>query len=203
MTFKDKSNRACNQTRLPGRVVHLSNLCTEILEVTSGEETAVCNLGSINLGRHTRRTDDGVVTFDLEKLAPPGGTAVRQLDQVIALNYSPIPTTAASNRRWRPVGLGVMGLQDVFFQLRLAFDAPEARELSARIAEEVYLTALEVSADLAEQHGAHPSFPQTRAAAGQLQPDLWGVAGTQTARWKALRQRVGETGLRNSLLGPI
>jgi ribonucleoside-diphosphate reductase alpha chain len=93
-----------------------------------------------------------------------------------------------------------MGLQDVLFALRLPFGCDAARELSARIAEEVYLTALEASADLAEQHGAHPAFAQTRAAAGQLQHDLWGVSGTQADRWAALRARIAGTGLRNSLV---
>ena len=93
-----------------------------------------------------------------------------------------------------------MGLQDVFFALRLPFDSPEASELSARISEEIYLTALEASADLAEEHGPHPSFSRTRAAKGDLQPDLWNVEVTQRARWAALRKRVGQTGLRNSLL---
>jgi ribonucleoside-diphosphate reductase alpha chain len=102
--------------------------------------------------------------------------------------------------RWRPVGLGVMGLQDVFFALRLPFDSEGARELSTSIAEEIYLTALEASAALAEKDGPHPAYPQTRAAEGALQHDLWGVAGTQTERWKALRKRVKQTGLRNSLL---
>src|SRR5690606_10976684 len=104
--FKDKSNRACNQTALPGRTVHLSNLCTEILEVTSPNETAVCNLGSINLGRHVA---DGKVDF--EKLARTVGLAVRQLDAVIDLNYYPIAKARESNLKWRPVGLGLMGLQ--------------------------------------------------------------------------------------------
>ncbi len=93
-----------------------------------------------------------------------------------------------------------MGLQDVFFALRLPFDSDAARELSAQIAEEIYLTALEASAGLAERHGPHPAFAQTRAAAGQLQPDLWGVTGRQPDRWLALRERVRATGLRNSLL---
>ena len=122
------------------------------------------------------------------------------LDRVIDIGYYPSEQAAASNPRWRPVGLGVMGLQDVLFALRLPFDSDAARELSARIAEEIYLTALEASADLAEQHGAHPAFAQTRAAAGQLQHDLWGVAGTQADRWAALRTRIAGTGLRNSLL---
>jgi ribonucleoside-diphosphate reductase alpha chain len=93
-----------------------------------------------------------------------------------------------------------MGLQDVLFALRLPFDSEGAQQLSARIAEEIYLTALETSADLAEQYGAHPEFPHTRAATGQLQHDLWGVTGTQPGRWRTLRKRVGKTGLRNSLL---
>jgi ribonucleoside-diphosphate reductase alpha chain len=203
MTFKDKSNRACNQTALPGRTVHLSNLCTEIIEVTSAAETAVCNLGSINLGRHLRHTDDGALVFDLERLGRTVRTAVRQLDRVIDLNYYPIASTAASNARWRPVGLGVMGLQDVFFQLRLPFDAPEARALSRRIAEEIYFHALAASVELAAEKGAHPAFAETRAAGGELQFDAWNVAPEDGARWEALRARVVETGLRNSLLVAI
>jgi ribonucleoside-diphosphate reductase alpha chain len=203
MTFKDKANRACNQTALPGRTVHLSNLCTEIIEVTSASETAVCNLGSINLGRHTVRAEDGSVSFDFERLARTVHTAVRQLDLVIDLNYYPIATTQTSNLRWRPVGLGVMGLQDVFFQLRLAFDAPESRALSKRIAEEIYFNALSASADLAVKKGQHPSFAETRAARGELQFDAWGVTPADPVRWEALRARVKEVGLRNSLLVAI
>jgi ribonucleoside-diphosphate reductase alpha chain len=203
MTFKDKSNRACNQTALPGRTVHLSNLCTEIIEVTSGSETAVCNLGSINLGRHLVRSAEGGLSFDFEKLARTVRTAVRQLDQVIDLNYYPIPSTQVSNLRWRPVGLGVMGLQDVFFQLRLAFDAPEARALSRQIAEEIYFHALSASADLAVAKGRHPAFEETRAARGELQFDAWGVTPADGSPWQTLRARVREVGLRNSLLVAI
>ncbi|MEV4825081.1 ribonucleoside-diphosphate reductase subunit alpha [Micromonospora sp. NPDC049274] len=195
MTFKDAANRLCNQTAEPGNVVHLSNLCTEIVEVSSDAETAVCNLGSVNVAAHL--TDGGI---DWEQLRATVRTAVTFLDRVIDINYYPTPQAAASNPRWRPVGLGLMGLQDVFFALRMPFDSPAARELSTRISEELYLTALETSADLARDFGAHPAFGQTRAARGQLQPDLWGVEGTQTARWAALRQRVGAYGLRNSLL---
>ncbi|KYF64016.1 ribonucleoside-diphosphate reductase subunit alpha [Sorangium cellulosum] len=200
MTFKDKSNRACNQTALPGRIVHLSNLCTEILEVTSKEESAVCNLGSINLARHTVTRGDGAVALDFEKLARTVRTAVRQLDRVIDLNYYPIASTRRSNLRWRPVGLGLMGLQDVFFQLRLPFDAPAARDLSRRISEEVYYHALSTSADLAVEKGRHPAFGETRAAREELQFDAWDVVPEDTARWEALRARVRAEGLRNSLL---
>ncbi|MDI1444155.1 ribonucleoside-diphosphate reductase subunit alpha [Polyangium sp. 6x1] len=203
MTFKDKSNRACNQTALPGRVVHLSNLCTEILEVTSTEETAVCNLGSINLARHTRVTDDHIITFDFDKLGHTVRTAVRQLDRVIDLNYYPIASTRASNLRWRPIGLGLMGLQDVFFQMHLAFDAPEARALSKRISEEVYYHALAASVELAEEKGRHPAFEETRAARGELQFDAWGVTPDDAARWELLRARIATHGMRNSLLCAI
>ncbi len=203
MTFKDKSNRACNQTALPGRTVHLSNLCTEIIEVTSGDETAVCNLGSINLGRHARRMDDGALIFDFEKLARTVRTAVRQLDQVIDLNFYPIDTARDSNQRWRPVGLGVMGLQDLLFQMRLPFDAPEARRLSRRIAEEIYFHALSASVELAAEKGRHASFAETRAARGELQFEAWGVTPEDPARWQALRTRIQDIGLRNSLLVAI
>jgi ribonucleoside-diphosphate reductase alpha chain len=202
MTFKDKSNLACNQTALPGRTVHLSNLCTEILEVTSKDESAVCNLGSINLARHTT-SGGGRVAFDFEKLGATVRTAVRQLDLVIDLNFYPIASAKSSNLRWRPVGLGVMGLQDVFFQMRIPFDAPEARAISRRIAEEVYFHALSASVDLAVEKGRHPSFDETRAARGELQFEAWGVTPEDLARWEILRMRVREHGLRNSLLVAI
>jgi len=202
MTFKDKSNVACNQTALPGRVVHLSNLCTEILEVTSAGETAVCNLGSIHVGRHVK-VEAGRTQFDWDKLARTVRIAVRQLDRVIDLNYYAIASARTSNEKWRPVGLGLMGLQDLFFQMRLPFDAPEARELSRRISEEIYFHALSASVELAMQKGAHPAFAETRAAEGELQFDAWGVAAADVDRWDSLRQRIREHGLRNSLIVAI
>ncbi|WP_432971098.1 ribonucleoside-diphosphate reductase subunit alpha [Dactylosporangium sp. CA-233914] len=198
MTFKDRSNALSNQTGRRGNTIHLSNLCTEILEVNSDGETAVCNLGSINLGAHV--TADGV---DWEKLRDTVRTAVVFLDRVIDVNYYPSAQAAASNPRWRPVGLGLMGLQDAFFTLRLSFDSPEARELSTRVQEEILLTALETAAGLAEWFGPHPAFAQTRAAAGVLHPDLWGAQPTQTERWTAVRARIAAIGLRNSLLVAI
>nr|WP_239676129.1 ribonucleoside-diphosphate reductase subunit alpha [Natronosporangium hydrolyticum] len=198
MTFKDPSNRLSNQTGSTGDTIHLSNLCTEILQVNSDRETAVCNLGSINLGAHV--TADGV---DWEKLRATVRTAVVFLDRVIDINYYPSEQAAASNPRWRPVGLGLMGLQDAFFTLRLPFDSAAAAQLSTRVQEEIYLTALETSVSLAEAHGPHPAYPQTRAANGDLQPDLWLVTPTQSQRWAELRQRLATHGLRNSLLVAI
>ncbi|AEW96448.1 MULTISPECIES: ribonucleoside-diphosphate reductase subunit alpha [Streptomycetaceae] len=196
MTFKDAANRTANQTAEPGSVVHSSNLCTEILEVTDDGETAVCNLGSVNLAAHL--TADASV--DWEKLDATVRTAVTFLDRVVDINYYPTEQAAASNSRWRPVGLGVMGLQDVFFRLRLPFDSPEARALSTRIAERVMLAAYEQSCALAERHGPHPAWERTRAARGVLHPDHFPTEPAWPDRWTALRERISRTGLRNSLL---
>jgi len=206
MTFKDASNLKCNQTGSPGQTVHLSNLCTEIIEVTSKDETAVCNLGSINLGRLVRpgaAGNDGSGSkpeFDFERLGEIVRIAVKFLDRVIDINYYPTPTAAASNRAWRPVGLGQMGLQDLFFQLGLPFDSPAARELSTRIQEEIYYHALATSCALAEAKGPHPTFLMTRAAKGELQFDLWAAKPAESKRWQELKARVAKVGLRNSLL---
>jgi ribonucleoside-diphosphate reductase alpha chain len=198
LNFKDACNRKSNQTLRPENVVHSSNLCTEIVEVTSPGETAVCNLGSINLARHV-----GADGFDFDVLAETVRTAVPFLDTVVDVNFYPTPESEASNRRWRPVGLGLMGLQDVFFRLNLPFDAPEARSLSARIQEAIYFHALSVSCDLAERLGPHPAFAETRAAEGVLQVDLWEGNPGQDQRWSALRERIRRSGLRNSLLVAI
>ena len=195
VTFKDASNLKCNQTGEPGNVVHLSNLCTEILEVTNQQETAVCNLGSVNLGRLVR---DGA--FDFDRLGEVVRTAVPFLDRVIDINFYPTDEAGSSNSKWRPVGLGLMGLQDVFFQTGLTFDSPEALELSTRISEEIYYCALSASCDLAAEDGPHEGFSETRAARGDLQFDLWGVVPSDVARWEALKDRISQHGLRNSLM---
>ncbi|MFD0326179.1 MULTISPECIES: ribonucleoside-diphosphate reductase subunit alpha [Lysobacter] len=200
MNFKDKSNRASNQTLRDGNVIHLSNLCTEILEVTSQDETAVCNLGSINLSHHVELFEDGKGAFDFDKLAETVRLAVRQLDRVIDLNFYPIETARRANLKWRPVGLGSMGLQDVFFKLRMPFDSEPARKLAQEIAEAIYFHALSASNELAMEHGKHPSFDDTRASVGELQFEAWGVTPSQPERWDALRKRIAEHGLRNSLL---
>jgi ribonucleoside-diphosphate reductase alpha chain len=208
MTFKDSSNLKCNQTG-PGptdeggnsrdRVVHLSNLCTEILEVTSQSETAVCNLGSVNLGEFLVESE-GISTVDFDKLGQVVRQVVPFLDRVIDINYYPTDEAGVSNARWRPVGLGLMGLQDVFFKLGMPFDSPAARDVSRRISEEIYFNALWASTELAEANGPHAAFNETRAAAGALQFDLWGVEPSDTERWASLRERIETHGLRNSLM---
>ncbi|MEU6446829.1 ribonucleoside-diphosphate reductase subunit alpha [Streptomyces sp. NPDC046979] len=197
MTFKDTANRTANQTAEPGNVIHSSNLCTEILEVTDDGETAVCNLGSVNLGAFV---DVAKGDIDWERLDATVRTAVTFLDRVVDINFYPTEQAGRSNARWRPVGLGAMGLQDVFFQLRLPFDSPEAKALSTRIAERIMLAAYETSTDLAERNGPLPAWEKTRTARGVLHPDHYGVETTWPERWAALRERMATTGLRNSLL---
>ncbi|MER5469698.1 ribonucleoside-diphosphate reductase subunit alpha [Streptomyces sp. NPDC002935] len=209
MTFKDAANRTANQTAEPGHTVHSSNLCTEILEVTDDGETAVCNLGSVNLGAFVVGQD-----IDWERLDETVRTAVTFLDRVVDINFYPTEQARRSNAKWRPVGLGAMGLQDVFFKLRLPFDSPEARALSTRIAERIMLAAYEASADLAERPqapstgsgaggtpiGPLPAWEKTRTARGVLHPDHFDVELNWPERWAALRQRIAAVGMRNSLL---
>lgn len=200
MTFKDATNLKCNQTGKAGNVVHLSNLCTEITEVSSKNETAVCNLGSINLARHVALDADGAPCFDFKKLGETVRVAVPMLDRVIDINYYPIAQAGSSNARWRPIGLGLMGLQDVFFQLHLPFDSAEAQALSTKIQEEIYYHAMVASCELAEKNGPHETFGETRLAEGHLQFDLWNVKPSEPARWDDLRQRIVKSGVRNSLV---
>ncbi|MHB9758915.1 ribonucleoside-diphosphate reductase subunit alpha [Streptomyces sp. BYX5S] len=197
LTFKDAANRTANQTAEPGHTVHSSNLCTEILEVTDDGETAVCNLGSVNLGAFVdTRTQD----IDWARLDETVHTAVTFLDRVVDINFYPTEQAGRSNARWRPVGLGAMGLQDVFFKLRLPFDSPQARALSTRIQERIMLAAYEASADLAERNGPLPAWEKTRTARGVLHPDHYDVQLTWPERWAALRERIASVGMRNSLL---
>ena len=196
MTFKDQSNNKSNQTLKKENVIHLSNLCTEILEVTSKNETAVCNLGSVNIGNHFHPQ----TKVNWEKLQHTVEKAILFLDRVIDINYYPIKTAAGSNKKWRPVGLGLMGLQDLFFQLNIPFDSEEALELSRSIQEEIYYHALNTSCAISEKQGPHPGFEDTRAAQGFLQFDLWNTEPANKERWDQLKKRIKKHGLRNSLL---
>ncbi|MEC7985728.1 MAG: ribonucleoside-diphosphate reductase subunit alpha [Myxococcota bacterium] len=195
MTFKDRANTTSNQTGEKGNVIHLSNLCTEILEVTNDKEAAVCNLGSLNLGRCVING-----SFDFERLRDNARVAVKQLDRVIDRNFYPIEITEKSNKKWRPIGLGYMGLQDVFFKLKLPFDSEEAKALGRKIAEEIYYSAVKTSCELAKEYGAHPNFSETKAAKGILQFDHWAVNLEDQERWSLLKEEVKEHGLRNSLI---
>ena len=197
MNFKDHSNKKSPQTLNPENIIHLSNLCTEILEVSSEKETAVCNLGSINISQYY---DSQKREVNWDKLAKNVKTAVTFLDKVIDVNFYPISTAKKSNKVWRPVGLGLMGLQDLFFKMELPFESESALELSAKIQEEIYYHALSTSCDLAKKQKAHEKFLETRAGKGDLQFDLWNIQPKNLKRWEELKARIQKHGLRNSLI---
>jgi ribonucleoside-diphosphate reductase alpha chain len=202
MCWSDAVNRKCNQTMLDGNYVASSNLCTEITEVTrTGQdgETAVCNLASMVLPAYFRASKTAK-HFDFPLFHKHVKRVVRQLDVVIDRNFYPIESARRSNQKWRPVGLGMMGLQDLFFLMGFPFDSPDALDLSTRISEEMYYSALSASVDLAEELGPCPGFHETWASSGKLSYDLWGVQPADPARWDALRERVVRVGMRNSLL---
>jgi ribonucleoside-diphosphate reductase alpha chain len=157
----------------------------------------VCNLGSLALGNYEK---DG--KLDKAKLRRNAALAVKFLDKVIDRNFYPTHEAYASNMRWRPIGLGIMGLQDLLFKLRIPFESPEAVKLSAEIQEEIYYTALKTSVELAKANGPHQDFEHTHAAKGLLQFDLAGQSGAvaDKARWDALREEIRTHGLRNSLM---
>ena len=198
--FKDQANRRSAQTAKKGNVIHSSNLCTEILEVTSERETAVCNLGSLNLVSFV--TPAG--TFDFKKLALSVEKAVTFLDRVIDINFYPTSESKASNHKWRPIGLGIMGLQDTFFKLRLPFTSKKAQELSAQISETIYYHAVQTSTKLAQNKGSFPAFNDSRYAQAELQVQL--AQKSQEALpelhfdWNSLAQQVQKQGIRNSLM---
>ncbi len=196
MTFKDHCNSRGNQTLKKENIIHLSNLCTEILEVTSNKETAVCNLGSINISNHYHPETQ----VDWNKLKQTVERAVLFLDRVIDVNFYPIGSAKVSNQKWRPVGLGIMGLQDLFFRLHWPFDSEKSLALSNRIQEEIYYHALNTSCSLSEKYGPLPAFKDTRTNEGQLQFDLWGVEPSKKEPWDRLKKRIKKHGLRNSLL---
>ncbi|NVB38528.1 ribonucleoside-diphosphate reductase subunit alpha [Pseudenhygromyxa sp. WMMC2535] len=210
MCFKDRSNATCNQTARPGRTVHLSNLCTEILEVTNDDETAVCNLASVNLAHHLTTGEgegegegEGGLEVDWDKLRQTVEAATRALNRVIDINYYPIASAETANQRWRPIGLGVMGFADMLLMLGLDFDSRAAQDVARRVAEHIYFHALRTSCELARDHGPHPAYPETRVADGALHPDLWEVSLSRELDWSGLRTEIAAHGLRNSLLVAI
>lgn len=203
MCFKDKANLRSAQTGKPGNVIHSSNLCTEILEVTTSDQTAVCNLGSINLAMFVTPSK----TFDLEHLRSVARTAVRFLDRVIDLNFYPTKEAKNSNHQWRPIGLGIMGLQDVFFKMRLPFTSAQAQKLSTRISEVVYFEAIKTSVELAKKHGSFENFKESRYVNGDLQVHLAQKHQERMPElqedWDGLSRDVVKYGIRNSLLVAI
>lgn len=195
MLYKDACNKKSNQKNLG--TIKSSNLCTEILEYTDKDETAVCNLASIALPKYV---DVENKTFDYEKLHEVTKTVTKNLNRVIDRNFYPVETARKSNMRHRPIGLGVQGLADVFILCRHAFDSDEAKEINARIFETMYHAALEASSELAEVDGSYETFEGSPASQGVLQFDMWEGETKLHYDWDAMRERVKTKGLRNSLL---
>jgi len=199
LLYKDAANGKSNQQHLG--TIKSSNLCTEIIEYTSPDEVAVCNLASLALPRFVRTGPQGKMIFDHQKLYEITKVATRNLNKVIDVNYYPIEEAQRSNFRHRPVGLGVQGLADAFILLRLPFDSDEAKRLNEDIFETIYFAAMETSMELAMIDGTYETYEGSPTSEGEFQFDLWGVT-PQSGRWDwgKLKAKVKEFGLRNSLL---
>ncbi|MCC6691112.1 MAG: ribonucleoside-diphosphate reductase subunit alpha [Bacteroidia bacterium] len=193
MLYKDACNAKSNQQNLG--TIKSSNLCTEILEYTSADEIAVCNLASIALPRFVENGK-----FDHQKLFEVTYVATHNLNKIIDRNYYPVPEARNSNMRHRPIGLGVQGLADAFILMRMAFDSPEAIQLNKDIFETIYYASLTASKDLAKVYGPYESFAGSPASKGIFQFDMWGVTPSGRWEWDVLREEVKKSGIRNSLL---
>lgn len=193
MLYKDACNEKSNQKNLG--TIKCSNLCTEIVEYSSPDEVAVCNLASIALPSFVQNK-----TFDFAKLKDVTKVVTRNLNRIIDINYYPVPQAKKSNMRHRPIGVGVQGLADAFILMRMPFDSPEARLLNQQIFETIYYSALEASCDLAEKEGAYETYPGSPVSQGLLQFDMWNVTPTNLHDWAALKARIAQHGVRNSLL---
>ncbi|KAG7346319.1 ribonucleoside-diphosphate reductase [Nitzschia inconspicua] len=204
MVYKDHSNSKSNQQNLG--TIRCSNLCTEIIEYTAPDETAVCNLASISLSKlvrplsNTEALPGAPMIFDFEKLMEVSMILTRNLNRVIDRNYYPIQEARNSNMRHRPIGLGVQGLADAFAMLKLPFDSPEAAQLNKDIFETIYYGACKASCELAMEEGHYQSYPGSPVSKGQLQFDLWGVTPSSRWDWAALKEDIAKHGMRNSLL---
>ena len=191
--YKDAANKKSNQKNLG--TIRSSNLCTEIIEYTSADEVAVCNLASLALHKFVK---DG--QFDFDNLFNITRVVTRNLNKVIDINYYPIPEARNSNMRHRPIGLGVQGLADTFILMGLPFDSDGAKQLNKDIFETIYFAAVTESCDQAEKHGAYETFKGSPMSQGIFQFDMWNVKPSNRWDWDALRERVMKTGVRNSLL---
>ncbi|GJQ10022.1 hypothetical protein GpartN1_g4780.t1 [Galdieria partita] len=199
MLYKDHCNRKSNQQNLG--TIRCSNLCTEIVQYTSPDEVAVCNLASIALNQFVRFSEDSEKPYyDFEQLEHVTKIVVRNLNKIIDINYYPITQAKTSNLRHRPIGIGVQGLADAFILMRLPFESDEARQLNRQIAETIYYAALCTSLELAQRDGPYESFPGSPLSRGLFQFDLWQVKPSNRYDWKSLGEAIQCHGVRNSLL---
>merc|ERR1712087_176578 len=207
MVYKDACNQKSNQKNLG--TIKSSNLCTEIIEYTSPEEVAVCNLASIALPKFVNKESQ---TFDFKKLVEITQVVTKNLNKVIDVNFYPVKEAKTSNMRHRPIGIGVQGLADVFMRLRMPFDSKEAQVLNKEIFEAIYFGALTASNELAEKNGAYSTYKGSPMSEGKIQFDLWKEFGDDDSKndemklnekkfdWKGLRAKIAKHGVRNSLL---
>ena len=195
MLYKDAANKKSNQKNLG--TIKSSNLCTEIMEFTSEDEVAVCNLASIALPKFVY--DNG--KFDHQKLYEITKVITKNLNKVIDVNYYPVPEAKKSNMRHRPIGIGVQGLADAFILMRMPFDSPEAKAINTDIHETIYFAAMEASMELAKRDGAYETFKGSPVSKGIFQFDMWGISPSSNRwDWMKLKQEVKQNGVRNSLL---
>ncbi|MFT4031791.1 MAG: ribonucleoside-diphosphate reductase subunit alpha [Siphonobacter sp.] len=199
MLFKDQANRKSNQKNLG--TIKSSNLCTEIMEYTAPDEVAVCNLASIALPKFIEKGEDGFLRFNHQKLYEITKVATRNLNKIIDINYYPVPEAERSNKRHRPIGLGVQGLADTFVQLRMPFESEEAKQLNKDIFETIYYGAMEASMEQAQKFGPYETWQGSPISQGIFQFDMWGVRPSSGRwNWEELREKVKTHGVRNSLL---
>lgn len=194
MLYKDACNRKSNQKNLG--TIKCSNLCTEIVEYTSADEVAVCNLASIAVNMFVTENK----TYDFEKLKQVTKIITENLNKIIDVNYYPVPEAKKSNMRHRPIGIGVQGLADAFVLMRLPYESEGAQKLNQQIFETIYYGALEASCELAEKLGVYETYAGCPASEGILQYEMWGKTPTDLWDWSALKQKIAKHGLRNSLL---
>lgn len=217
--YKDACNRKSNQRNLG--TIKSSNLCTEIVEYSSPDETAVCNLASLALPAYVSVSDsDGdndndIAFYDFQRLHDVTKVVVRNLNRIIDRNYYPLESARRSNLKHRPIAVGVQGLADVFMMLRLPFDSPQAKTLNANIFETIYHAAIEESCELAKEAGEpYETYDGSPLSQGKFQFDLWDADNSQSQNqspehkliwdWETLRRRVKRHGVRNSLVtGPM
>jgi len=194
MLYKDACNSKSNQQNLG--TIKSSNLCTEIVEYTSADEVAVCNLASIALPRFVKPD----LTFDHQRLFEITQTITRNLNRIIDINYYPVPEARNSNFRHRPIGIGIQGLADVFITMRYPFESEEAAALNREIFETIYFGAMTASMELAKEHGTYESYAGSPVSKGVFQYDMWGVQPGPRWDWAGLKAQVAQHGVRNSLL---
>jgi len=194
MVYKDACNKKSNQQNLG--TIKCSNLCTEIIEYSSPDEIAVCNLASIAVNMYVNNDK----TYDFEGLKEVAKVVTRNLNKVIEVSYYPLEQARKSNMRHRPIGIGVQGLADAFILMRFPFDSDSAKKLNIKIFETIYYGALEASSELAEKLGPYETYEGSPVSKGDLQFDMWGVTPTDLWDWAALKKQIKRTGIRNSLL---